>query len=119
MMVYCILSWAAFSLALFLADKWHRKKEAMAGGLLILVLVSVLSLLSGFAVESLQTGVALSMSFLLTGIFFCTMAVSRVIQMLSWPRTWLASALGLVFYLVVTILQVWLLATLNYESIPW
>lgn len=119
MLVYCILSWAAFSMALLLADKWHRKKEAMTGGLLILVLVSVLSLLSGVAVESLQTGVGMSMAFLLAGIFFCTMAVSRVIQMLSWPRTWLAGSLGLVLYLVVTILQVWLLATLNYESIPW
>lgn len=106
-LLYCILSWVAFSLALYLADDVKRKKEAMVGGLLILVLASVLSMLSGFAANQLQTGILMSMIFQLTGIFISSMAVSRVLQMLSWPRTWLAAVLVLILYITACILMGW------------
>lgn len=106
-LLYCILSWVAFSLALYLADNVKRKKEAMVGGLLILVLASVLSMLSGFAANQLQTGVLVSMIFQLAGIFISSMAVSRVLQMLSWPRTWLAAVLVLILYVTACILMGW------------
>lgn len=109
-LVYGILAWIAFALGLYLADNFRRRKEAMAGGLLILVLASVLSMLSGFAAEQLQTGLLMSISFQLAGLFICTMAVSRVTQMLSWPRTWLAAVLALVFYLLAAITVSWGLA---------
>lgn len=106
-LVYGILAWIAFSLGLYLGDNFHRKKEAMVGGLLILVLASVLGMLSGFAAEQLQTGLVMSLSFQLVGIFICTMAVSRVCQMLNWPRTWLAALLSLVFYLIAALIIGW------------
>lgn len=106
-LLYCILSWVAFTLALYLADNVKRKKEAMVGGVLILVLASVLSMLSGFAANQLQTGMVMNMIFQLFGIFVSTMAVSRVLQMLSWPRTWLAAILVLAFYLTACILMGW------------
>lgn len=106
-LLYCILSWVAFSLALYLADNVKRKKEAMVGGLLILVLASVLSMLSGFAANQLQTGVLVSMIFQLAGIFISSMAISRVLQMLSWPRTWLAAVLVLILYVTACILMGW------------
>lgn len=106
-LLYCILSWVAFTLALYLADNVKRKKEAMVGGVLILVLASVLSMLSGFAANQLQTGMVMNMIFQLSGIFVSTMAVSRVLQMLSWPRTWLAAILVLAFYLTACILMGW------------
>lgn len=79
----------------------------MVGGLLILVLASVLSMLSGFAANQLQTGVLVSMIFQLAGIFISSMAVSRVLQMLSWPRTWLAAVLVLILYVTACILMGW------------
>lgn len=106
-LLYCILSWVAFTLALYLADNVKRKKEAMVGGVLILVLASVLSMLRGFAANQLQTGMVMNMIFQLFGIFVSTMAVSRVLQMLSWPRTWLAAILVLAFYLTACILMGW------------
>lgn len=106
-LLYCILSWVAFTLALYLADNVKRKKEAMVGGVLILVLASVLSMLSGFAANQLQTGMVMNMVFQLSGIFVSTMAVSRVLQVLSWPRTWLAAILVLAFYLTACILMGW------------
>jgi len=106
-MLYCILSWVAFSGALYLADNLRRPKEAMLGGLLTLVLASVLSMLTSFAAEQLLTGMAMNISFQLAGILLCSMAVSRVMQMLSWPRTWLVGLLSLIFYSVMGILLGW------------
>lgn len=106
-MLYCILTWVAFTGALYLADNLHRPKEAMLGGLLTLVLASVLSMLTSFAAEQLQTGIAMNLSFQLSGILLCTMAVSRVVQMLSWPRTWLAGVLSLLFYTLAALFIGW------------
>ncbi len=106
-MIYCILTWVAFTGALYLADNLRRPKEAMLGGLLTLVLASVLSMLTSFAAEQLMTGMAMNLTFQLSGILLCAMAVSRVVQMLSWPRTWLVGALSLIFYTIVAILLGW------------
>lgn len=106
-MLYCILTWVAFSGALFLPDNLRRAKEAMLGGLMTLVLASVLSLLASFAAEQLQTGVGMNLTFQLSGILLCSMAVSRVVQMLSWPRTWLVGVLALIFYTIMAILLGW------------
>lgn len=106
-MLYCILAWVAFAGALYLADNLRRPKEAMLGGLLTLVLASVLSMLTSFAAEQLLTGMVMNLTFQLTGILLCSMAVSRVMQMLSWPRTWLVGLLSLIFYSVMGILLGW------------
>lgn len=108
-MLYCILTWAAFSISLYLADNLRRIKEAVLGGLLALVLASVLSMLSSFAAEQLLTSISMNLAFMLSGVLLCTMAVSRVMQMLSWPRTWLVGILSLLFYIIVSILIGWLL----------
>lgn len=79
----------------------------MLGGLLTLVLASVLSMLTSFAAEQLLTGMVMNLTFQLTGILLCSMAVSRVMQMLSWPRTWLVGLLSLIFYSVMGILLGW------------
>ncbi len=106
-MLYCVLAWAAFSAALYLADNWQRPKEAMLGGLLVLVLASVISMLTSFAAEQLLTGMAMNLTFQLSGIMLCAMAVSRVVQQLSWPRTWLAGVLSLLFYSIIAVLLGW------------
>lgn len=106
-MIYCILTWVAFTGALYLADNLHRPKEAMLGGLLTLVLASVLSMLSSFAAEQLLTSMAMNLTFQLSGILLCAMAVSRVVQMLSWPRTWLAGVLSLLFYTLAALFIGW------------
>ena len=106
-MLYCILTWVAFSGALYLADNLRRPKEAMLGGLLALVLASVLSMLTSFAAEQLQTPLAMNLTFQLSGILLCIMAVSRVVQMLSWPRTWLAGVLSLLFYTLAALFIGW------------
>jgi hypothetical protein len=105
--LYCALSWVMFSLALYLPDAQKRKKEAMVGAMLIMVLVAVLALLSGYAAAQLETGLMMNMVFMIVGVAICTMAVSRVLQMLSWPRTWLAGLLGVVGYLLVGIILAW------------
>lgn len=106
-MLYCVLTWAAFSGALYLADNWRRPKEAMLGGLLVLVLASVISMLTSFAAEQLLTGMSMNLTFQLSGIMLCAMAVSRVVQQLSWPRTWLAGVLSLLFYSIIAVLLGW------------
>lgn len=106
-MLYCILTWVAFSGALYLADNLRRPKEAMLGGLLALVLASVLSMLTSFAAEQLQTPLAMNLTFQLSGILLSIMAVSRVVQMLSWPRTWLAGVLSLLFYTLAALFIGW------------
>jgi len=106
-MIYCILTWVAFSGSLYLADNLRRPKEAMLGGLLALVLASVLSMLTSFAAEQLQTPLAMNLTFQLSGILLSIMAVSRVVQMLSWPRTWLAGVLSLLFYTLAALFIGW------------
>ena len=105
--LYCVFSWIMFSLALYLPDALKRKKEAMVGAMLIMVLVAVLVLLSGYATAQLDNGLMMNMAFMIVGVAICTMAVSRVLQMLSWPRTWLAGLLGVVGYLLVGIILAW------------
>lgn len=112
-MIYCILTWVAFTGALYLADNLHRPKEAMLGGLLTLVLASVLSMLASFAVEQLLTSMAMNLTFQLSGILLCAMAVSRVVQMLSWPRAWLVGVLALIFYTTASILLGWGIALMG------
>ena len=109
-LIYSALTWAAFSLGLYLADNLHRKKEAMLGGLLLVVLASVLAMLSSFAALELGTGLEMSTIFLMSGITLCSMAVSRVCQMLSWPRTFLAAVYSVVGYVLVSLILGWGLA---------
>lgn len=107
---YCLFIWGGFALALFLADSRKRLREACVGALLVLILSSVLSMLSGFAAEQLETGIGMTMSFQLVGVWACLMAASRVCQMLPWSRTWLAAALGLIAYIVVALIFAWIMA---------
>lgn len=111
-LIYSALTWAVFSLALYLADNLHRRKEAMLGGLLILVLSSVLAMLSSFAAIQLGSGIELSAIFLLIGTAACSMAVSRVMQMLSWLRTWLVAIYAVVGYVLVSLILGWIVAML-------
>lgn len=106
-MLYCILTWVAFSGSLYLADNLRRAREAMLGGVLTLVLASVISMLCSFAAEQLLTGMPMNLSFQLSGVLLSSMAVSRVVQMLSWARTWLAGGLSLLFYTISSMLIAW------------
>lgn len=108
-LLFCLLTWSGFSAALYLADTFRRKKEALVGGALMVLLSSVLGMLAGFAAAFLQAGLIISTLFQLSGIFLCTMAVSRVLQMLTWPRTWLIGLLGLLFYIFCFLLVGWIL----------
>ena len=108
-LLFCLLTWGGFSAALYLPDTFKRKKEALVGGALMVLLSSVLGMLAGFAAAFLQAGLIISTLFQLSGIFLCTMAVSRVLQMLTWPRTWLTGLLGLLFYILCFLLVGWIL----------
>ena len=101
--LYCLFIWGGVAISLFLADPRKRMREACVGALLVLILSSVLSMLSSFAAEQLETGIGMTMSFQLVGVWACLMASSRVCQMLSWARTWLAAALGLIAYIAVSL----------------
>lgn len=106
-LLYCVLTWVAFSAAYYLADTLHRRKEAMIGGLIAFMAVSILMMLAGYASVFMGVGVLMSLIFQLCGILLSTMAVSRVVQMLPWPRTWLAGGLALFFYLIISTLIGW------------
>ena len=106
-LLYCILTWVAFAAAYYLADPLHRRKEAMIGGLIAFMAVSILMMLAGYASVFMGVGLLMSLIFQLCGVLLSTMAVSRVVQMLSWPRTWLAGGLALFFYLIVSTLIGW------------
>lgn len=106
-LLYCVLTWVAFSAAYYLADTLHRRKEAMIGGLIAFMAVSILMMLAGYASVFMGVGVLMSLIFQLCGILLSTMAVSRVVQMLPWPRTWLVGGLALFFYLIVSTLIGW------------
>ena len=108
--LYCLFIWGGFALGLLLADPRKRLREACVGGLLVLILSSVLSMLSGFAAEQLETGIGMTMSFQLVGVWACLMASSRVCQMLPWARTWLAAALGLIAYIAVALIFAWIMS---------
>jgi hypothetical protein len=99
-LLFCLLTWGGFAAALYLPDSFRRKKEAWVGGALMVLLSSILGMLSGFAAAFLQAGLIMSILFQASGIFLCTVAVSRVLQMLTWPRTWLVGLLALLFYLL-------------------
>lgn len=107
--LYCALSWLLFSLAFWLADRQKRKKEAMVAGLLNLVLVSVLNMLGTFALETMQSGVEMAAGFQIAGVLICSMAVSRVLQMQGWLRTWLAGLLAMLGYLLCGVILAWLM----------
>jgi hypothetical protein len=106
-LLYCVLTWVAFSAAYYLADTLHRRKEAMIGGLIAFMVVSILMMLAGYASVFMGVGVLMSLIFQLCGVLLSVMAVSRVVQMLPWPRTWLAGGLALFFYLIVSTLIGW------------
>lgn len=112
-MLYCVLMWMLFSLAFFLADDLWRKKEAMVCGLLNLLLVSVLAMLSNFAAQMLGTGWLMSAGFLVIGILLCSMAVSRVCQMLGWFRTFLAAFYALLAYSACGFILSWIIMALH------
>ena len=78
---------------------------------LVLILASVLSMLAGFASEQLQTGVDVASTFQLVGVGACLMAVSRVTQMLTWSRTWLAAVYGLIAYICAALILSWVVVT--------
>ena len=101
-LLYSLLTWVAFSLACYLADDLRRRKPAMFAGLLALICAAVIVLLAGYAAIVMQTGMLMSLIFQICGILLSVMSVSRVVQMLSWPRTWLAGGLALFFYLIVS-----------------
>lgn len=106
-LLYCVLTWVAFAAAYYLADTLHRRKEAMIGGLIAFMVVSILMMLAGYATVFMGVGVLMSLIFQLCGVLLSVMAVSRVVQMLPWPRTWLAGGLALFFYLIVSTLIGW------------
>lgn len=108
MLLYCVLMWVVFTLAFWLADNQHRWKDAMISALLNLVLVSVLALLSSYAAAQLGTGMIMTTGFQLAGVLICSMAVSRIGQMLSWPRTLLAAVLNVTGYIVGGLILAWL-----------
>ena len=110
-LLYCVLTWLGFALSLLLADPFCRVKAACVGGFLVLILASVLSMLAGFASEQLQTGVGVASTFQLVGVGACLMAVSRVTQMLTWPRTWLAAVYGLIAYICAALILSWVVVT--------
>lgn len=114
MLLYCVLTWALLAVAFSVADSLHRWKTAMACALVELVLAAVLSMLSSFAAAQLGTGFIMAGIFQLAGILASAMAVSRVFQMLSWPRTWLAGALTVAAYLLVGQLMAWFLLWLDF-----
>ena len=107
MLLYCVLMWVVFTLAFWLADNQHRWKDAMISALLNLVLISVLALLGSYAAAQLGTSMTMTTGFQLAGVLICSMVVSRIGQMLSWPRTWLVGLLSLIFYSVMGILLGW------------
>lgn len=106
-LLFCVLTFVMLSLAFWLADNLHRWRNAMACGLVELVLASVISMLSAFAAAQLGTGQTMAGLFQLAGLVASAMAVSRVFQMLSWRRTWLAAALVIAGYLLVGQILVW------------
>jgi hypothetical protein len=107
-LLYCLLTWLGFTLSMLLADPFQRLRAACVGGLLVLILASVLSMLAGFASGQLQTGLGMTASFQLLGVGACLMAVSRVTQMLNWPRTWLVAAYGLISYICAALILSWI-----------
>lgn len=107
--LYILLTGAGFTLALYLADPYRRFRAAWVGGLLVLILASVLSMLAVFAATQLQSGPGMLATFQLVGVGACLMAVSRVSQILTWGRTWLAAIYGLMAYIGTAMLISWLL----------
>lgn len=107
MLLYCALTWVLLTLAFYVSDSLHRGKTAMACALVELVLAAVLSMLSSFAAAQLGTAFLMTGIFQMAGILASAMAVSRVFQMLNWPRTWLAGVLAIVAYVLVGQLMVW------------
>lgn len=116
MLLYCVLTWGMLVLAFGIADNLHRWKNAMSCALVELVLAAVLSMLSGFAASRLSTGTALTGLFQLVGILASAMAVSRVFQMVSWTRTWLAGVLTVVAYALVGQLMVWCIMWVDWSN---
>ncbi len=114
MLLYCVLTWVLLTLAFYVPDSLHRWKSAMACALVELVLAAVLSMLSSYAAAQLGTGFLMAGIFQLAGIMASAMAVSRVFQMLNWPRTWLAGALTVTAYLLVGQLMVWCLLWVDF-----
>ena len=108
MLFYCVLMWVVFTLAFWLADNQHRWKDAMISAMLNLVLVSVLALLGSYAAAQLGTSMTMTTGFQLAGVLICSMAVSRIGQMLSWPRTLLAAVLNVTGYIVGGLILAWL-----------
>ena len=106
-LLYSLLTWVAFSLACYLADDLRRRKPAMFAGLLALICAAVIVLLAGYAAIVMQTGMLMSLIFQICGILLSVMSVSRVVQMLSWKRTWLAGILALFFYLLASAIANW------------
>ena len=60
-----------------------------------------------YATVFMGVGMLMRLIFQLCGVLLSVMAVSRVVQMLPWPRTWLAGGLALFFYLIVSTLIGW------------
>ncbi len=110
MLLYCGILWFILSLAFWLADSQRRLKEASISGFVELFLISTLALISGYAAAELQQGMLMTTIFQLAGVLISSIAVSRVIQMLSWTRTWIAALLSMLGYLAAGIALLWLMA---------
>lgn len=110
MLLYCGILWFILSLAFWLADSQRRLKEASISGFVELFLISTLALISGYAAAALQQGMLMTTIFQLAGVLISSIAVSRVIQMLSWTRTWIAALLSMLGYLAAGIALLWLMA---------
>lgn len=108
-LLYCTLVWLTFSISFWLVDSQRRIKVAAVAGLLNLILVSVLSMLAGFAAEQLGTGMLMTSSFQIVGLLACTIAVSRLCQMLSWPRTFLVALIAAAAYILSGMIVLWLM----------
>ena len=110
-LLYCVMVWLAFSLALLASGPDRGLKAAALGGFLTLVLSACIAMLAAYAMASLGTGLLMAGSFQLVGVGVCAMAVSRVCQMLSWPRTLLAGFLSVVGYLLAGLILLRVAAT--------
>lgn len=110
-LLYCVMVWLAFSLALLAAGPDRGLKAAALGGFLTLVLSACIAMLAAYAMEGLGTGLLMAGSFQLVGVGVCAMAVSRVCQMLSWPRTLLAGFLCILGYLLAGLILLQVAAT--------
>ena len=107
-LLYCLISWLFFSLALYVADSFRRAGTAMAGGFLTLVTTASIATLAAYAAAELRTSLEMTGALQVVGVAACSLAVSRVCQLQSWGRTLVSVLLSVLGYLLSGILLLWL-----------